>query len=105
MPLNPYNDAVGPIAKSVRDVALVLDRVAGADAEDAVTAEFQLQASGEFENATFTFDLLLAQIVFTAAISYVFAKDHNPVITPHFIPQTGVNEISHGLVRAFRFRL
>jgi amidase len=37
MPLNPYNDAVGPLAKSVREVALVLDRVAGADPEDPVT--------------------------------------------------------------------
>src|SRR5262249_46839736 len=34
MPLNPYNDAVGPLAKSVREVALVLDQVAGTDAED-----------------------------------------------------------------------
>ncbi len=34
MPLNTYNDAVGPMAKSVRDVALALDLVTGADAED-----------------------------------------------------------------------
>ena len=39
MPLNPYNDAVGPLAKSVREVALVLDRVAGPDAEDPATAD------------------------------------------------------------------
>jgi amidase len=39
MPLNPYNDAVGPLAKSVREVALVLDQVAGADAEDPATAD------------------------------------------------------------------
>ncbi|HMF99352.1 MAG TPA: amidase family protein, partial [Vicinamibacterales bacterium] len=38
MPLNPYNDAVGPLAKSVREVALVLDQVAGPDEEDAATA-------------------------------------------------------------------
>jgi Asp-tRNA(Asn)/Glu-tRNA(Gln) amidotransferase A subunit family amidase len=37
MPLNPYNDAVGPLAKSVREVALVLDQVAGPDPEDPVT--------------------------------------------------------------------
>ena len=29
MPLNTFNDAVGPIAKSVRELALVLDHVAG----------------------------------------------------------------------------
>src|SRR5439155_23009684 len=51
MPLNPYNDAVGPIAKSVRDVALVLDRVAGADAEDAVTAESGRHINGSFAAA------------------------------------------------------
>src|SRR5438552_9182445 len=39
MPLNPYNDAVGPLAKSVRDVALALDSVAGVDPEDAATAD------------------------------------------------------------------
>jgi amidase len=48
MPLNPYNDAVGPIAKSVREVALVLDRVAGSDAEDAVTREAGGHISGSF---------------------------------------------------------
>jgi len=39
MPLNPYNDAVGPLAKTVREVALVLDQVAGSDPEDPVTAD------------------------------------------------------------------
>ena len=34
MPLNTYNDAVGPMAKSVREVALALDQVAGTDPED-----------------------------------------------------------------------
>ena len=38
MPLNTYNDAVGPMAKSVRDVALALDLVTGSDPEDPVTA-------------------------------------------------------------------
>ena len=37
MPLNTYNDAVGPMAKTVRDVALALDLVTGSDAEDPVT--------------------------------------------------------------------
>ena len=38
MPLNTFNDAVGPMAKSVRDVALALDWVTGPDPEDPVTA-------------------------------------------------------------------
>ena len=48
MPLNTYNDAVGPMAKSVRDVALALDLVAGSDPEDPVTAEAAQHISGSF---------------------------------------------------------
>jgi amidase len=51
MPLNPYNDAVGPLAKSVRDVALVLDSVAGADPEDAATADAARHITGSFAAA------------------------------------------------------
>src|SRR4029077_8890202 len=51
MPLNPYNDAVGPLAKSVRDVALALDQVAGADGEDPVTADAGRHVSGSFAAA------------------------------------------------------
>jgi len=51
MPLNPYNDAVGPLAKSVREVALVLDHVAGADPEDAVTASAAQHINGSFASA------------------------------------------------------
>ncbi|HWI18480.1 MAG TPA: amidase family protein [Vicinamibacterales bacterium] len=47
-PLNTYNDAVGPMAKSVRDVALALDLVAGVDAEDAVTVDAAQHISGSF---------------------------------------------------------
>ena len=39
MPLNTFNDAVGPIAKSVRELALVLDAVTGSDPADDATAE------------------------------------------------------------------
>jgi amidase len=39
MPLNTYNDAVGPIAKSVRELALVLDAVTGPDPHDDATAQ------------------------------------------------------------------
>jgi len=48
MPLNPYNDAVGPMAKSVREVALALDQVTGPDPEDAVTADAGRHISGSF---------------------------------------------------------
>ena len=48
MALNPYNDAVGPIAKSVVDVALALDAIAGTDAEDAATVEGDAHKQGSF---------------------------------------------------------
>ena len=48
MPLNTYNDAVGPMAKSVRDVALALDLVTGSDPEDPVTANAAQHRSGSF---------------------------------------------------------
>lgn len=38
MPLNTFNDAVGPLAKTVREVALVLDEVTGRDADDDATS-------------------------------------------------------------------
>lgn len=48
MPLNPYNDAVGPMAKSVRDVALALDQVAGSDTEDPATIDADAHINGSF---------------------------------------------------------
>lgn len=48
MPLNTYNDAVGPMAKSVRDVALALDLVTGPDPDDPVTAAAASHISGSF---------------------------------------------------------
>jgi amidase len=51
MPLTPYNDAVGPLAKSVRELALVLDQVAGPDAEDPVTQQAASHVSGSFAAA------------------------------------------------------
>jgi len=47
-PLNTYNDAVGPMGKSVRDVALALDLVSGPDPEDPVTAGAASHMSGSF---------------------------------------------------------
>jgi len=48
MPLNTYNDAVGPMAKSVTDVALALDLVTGSDPEDPVTADASKHIAGSF---------------------------------------------------------
>lgn len=48
MPLNAYNDTVGPMAKSVREVALVLDQITGADPEDPVTRDAAGHGSGSF---------------------------------------------------------
>lgn len=48
MPLNPHNDAVGPMAKSIRDVALALDLVAGTDPEDPATSEGDAHICGSF---------------------------------------------------------
>ena len=51
MPLNLYQDAVGPIAKSIREVALVLDQVTGPDAEDQATAGAGAHIAGPFAGA------------------------------------------------------
>jgi len=51
MPLNTFNDAVGPLAKSVREVAMVLDRVAGTDPEDEATVNADQHVPGGFSGA------------------------------------------------------
>lgn len=48
MPLNTFNDAVGPIAKSVRELGLALDAVAGPDPEDEATSDAAAHADGSF---------------------------------------------------------
>jgi amidase len=48
MPLNTFNDAVGPMAKSVRDLALVLDHVAGVDPEDEATKDVATHVKPSF---------------------------------------------------------
>jgi Asp-tRNA(Asn)/Glu-tRNA(Gln) amidotransferase A subunit family amidase len=48
MPLNTFNDAVGPMAKSVRELALVLDQVTGPDPEDDVTRDAASHITGSF---------------------------------------------------------
>ncbi len=50
MPLNPYNDAVGPMGRSVTDIALALDLVTGSDPEDPVTADAGVKSKGPYAN-------------------------------------------------------
>ena len=51
MPLNTYQDAVGPIAKSIRELALVLDQVTGSDPEDDATADAARHIGASFTTA------------------------------------------------------
>jgi amidase len=51
MPLNTFQDAVGPIAKSIRELALVLDQVTGPDPEDEATAAAAQHTGGSFAAA------------------------------------------------------
>ena len=51
MPLNTFQDAVGPIAKSIRELAMVLDQVTGTDAEDDATADADRHGGGSFTTA------------------------------------------------------
>jgi len=51
MPLNTFNDAVGPLAKSVRELAIVLDHVAGVDPEDEATQNASAHLNGSFDAA------------------------------------------------------
>ena len=48
MPLQPFNDAVGPMARSVADLAAVLDVVAGPDPDDEATSGTERKAPGAF---------------------------------------------------------
>ena len=48
MPLNTFNDAVGPMAKSVRELALVMDQVTGPDPEDDATRDAASHINGSF---------------------------------------------------------
>ena len=62
MPLNSFNDTVGPMGKSVRDIALALDLVMGADPDDAVTADAAAHAGPSFAAGLATATLKGARI-------------------------------------------
>src|SRR5271170_3523127 len=63
--------------------------------EGAVAAEFGLQASRELEDTTLALHQPFTQILFTAAVGHVLAKDDDARIAPHLVLQAGVDEIRH----------
>ena len=87
MPLNTYNDAVGPIGKSVRDVALALDLVTGRDPEDTVTADAGSHISGSF-----------AQDLDAASLK----GKRIGVLRQRFVGFTGEREIADGMARVIK---
>ena len=62
--------------------------------EDALGAEFGLQAGGELEDAAFALDL--GERVFAAGVGHVFAVDDDARIAAHLVVQAGVDEVGHG---------
>ena len=46
MPATPSRDTIGPLARTVKDAALVLDAIAGYDPNDPVTAATTAQDAG-----------------------------------------------------------
>jgi amidase len=84
MPLNPYNDAVGPMAKSVRDVALALDLVAGSDPDDSATSEADKHLSDSF----------------SAGLDAAALKDRRiGVLRQRFVGITGEREVAQEMER------
>lgn len=86
-PLNPYNDAVGPMAKSVRDVALALDLVAGSDPEDPVTVDAAKHISGSFAAGLDTATLKGKRI---------------GVLRQRFVGFTGEREVAENMLRVVK---
>ena len=84
MPLNSYNDTVGPMARSVRDVALALDLVVGPDAEDVVTAGAAAHIDGSFARGLNTASLAGVRI---------------GVLRQRFVGITGEHEIADDMER------
>ena len=87
MPLNTYNDAVGPMGKSVRDVALALDLVTGSDPEDPVTAEAGSHISGSFAKDLDAASLTVKRI---------------GALRQRFVGFTGEREIAVGMDRVIK---
>jgi amidase len=87
MPLNTYNDAVGPMGKWVRDVALALDFVTGSDPEDPVTAEAGSHISGSF-----------AQDLDAASLK----GKRIGALRQRFVGFTGEREIADGMERVIK---
>lgn len=87
MPLNTFNDAVGPMARSVRDVALALDLVAGPDPEDPVTAAAASHIAGSF-----------AQGLETASL----AGKRIGALRQRFVGFTGEREVAANMDRVIR---
>src|SRR5208283_504863 len=66
--------------------------------EDAVGAELELQASGQFEDSSLAFDQFLLEILFAAGVGYILSEDDDTLIAVHLVAQRGVDEVRHGLV-------
>jgi len=84
MPLNSYNDTVGPMARSVKDVALALDLVMGSDPEDSVTADARSHLDGSFARGLDTASLSGARI---------------GVLRQRFVGITGEREVADAMNR------
>ena len=87
MPLNPFNDAVGPMGKSVRDIALALDLVTGTDPADAATADAKAHAGPSFAAG-------LSAATLTGARIGVFRQ--------RFVSITGEREVADTMDRVVR---
>ena len=57
-----------------------------------------MKVSGELEDSTFAFDLLLGEVFFAGAVGDVFAEDDDAGVAAHFVVEAGVDEVGHGAV-------
>jgi amidase len=87
MPLNTFNDAVGPMGRSVLDIALALDLVTGHDPDDPVTLEAPNGGRGAFAAG-------LMQATLKGARIGVFRQ--------RFVGVTGEREASETMERVVR---
>src|SRR4051812_7814605 len=54
--------------------------------KNSVGSEIALQSRGQLKDTALSLDHLLPQILFTAAIGNIFTKNHDALITLHFVP-------------------